>query len=164
MITTLLHDPAAFGAFLALAGGIGVLVWAVRQWLGLSRLETAVRPEIRETAAETPPPPPPAEPVDLTQQLVERFNQLTERIYLLEREKPEGPAAEAMEKIEMLLNRLLTLEKVVQKNTPQSGTGPFDKEISMAFKALTDRIGILEKAVQNLQRQETVSVPKREVI
>ena len=56
------------------------------------------------------------------------------------------------------------LEKIVQKNTPQAGAASFDKEISAAFKALTDRLSILEKAVQHLQKPDPSSPAPREAI
>ena len=175
-IKAILNDPVALRAVLVLACGLAVLAWAVRKWFLMGRLEFEAEqirigrlataegpPADLETSPEAPPPSP-TEPADLTQQLVERFNQLTERIYILEKEKPETPTAEMAEKIEMLLNRLRTLEKIVQENTPQSATRLSDKDISMAFKALTDRIGVLDKAIQNLQNQQSASPPKREAI
>ncbi len=153
MIETILKDPVSLSAILILFGGIVLLLWAFKKWFEQETTEQTPSLEEPQTSVPADAARPP-ESAELVQQLIERLNQLTERIYLIEKKETEVPATETTHKLEMIMNRLMALELVVQKNTAQSGLAPYDKEISMAFKGLTDRIGILEKAVQILQSRE----------
>jgi hypothetical protein len=182
MIEAILNDPIAVAASLVLVTGGVLLLWALARWIRLNQEETEqtlgflsnpkasnASPEPKTSSPPEPAPqePPSKEPTppktpDLTDQLVERFNQMTERLYALEKREPQGPPElpDVTVQVEMMTNRLLTLEKVVQENTPQSGAGTSDKEISMVFKTLVDRIGALEKAVQAIQQQASSPTDK----
>jgi hypothetical protein len=188
MIKIILEDPTALASILVLLGGTALLLWALKTWFQqnsaeqLTGLEDLLPTEDDEEKAEHFPEAEqggepgaraagrpteaahPSEQPNLIPQLIERLNQMTERVYLIEKKEPEAPTMEMAHKLEMIMNRLTALESVVQKNTAQSGQAPFDKEISLAFKGLMDRISILEKAVLALHAQETSSTLKREVV
>lgn len=198
---TLLDDPLAIGAVIVIAIGAIVLIWAV---VGLFRKSPSdeISLEPGPTEEETPPPsdeslmepapttPPPSqeperplENPDLLQQVIERLNQLTERIYNLEKQAPSegarettaaipaeldmkiqavadrvaalengGPPLDVAAKIELISNRLMTLEKVVQGNQRPLGTeSALDREVSLAMNSIADRLSTLEKNLQTIQ-------------